>query len=90
MKEDRILEQLDRMVETGRITQDEADRLCEARGTARFDEVMGEIRARHAGVHTDAAVAGGRMSPDEADELLDRVRAGDHSGELRAQIRRSG
>jgi polyhydroxyalkanoate synthesis regulator phasin len=90
MNEDRLMEQLDRMVQTGRITEDEAVRLREAQGTERFDQVMGEIRARHARVHTDAAVSDGRMAPDEADELLDRVRAGDHSKELRAQIRRSG
>ncbi len=48
---------------------------------------MGEIRARHAQVHTDAAVATGRLSQEEADATLDRVRGGEHTAELRAHIR---
>jgi hypothetical protein len=38
-------------------------------------------------MHTDAAVAAGRMSPEDADASLVRVRDGEHSAELRAHIR---
>jgi len=49
--------------------------------------VLAGVRARHAQVHTDAAVAGGTMSQAQAEAYLERVRNGDHSRELRAHIR---
>jgi polyhydroxyalkanoate synthesis regulator phasin len=87
MRETRIIEQLDTMVGAGRITAEEADRLRATAGTAEFGAILGAVRARHAQVHTDAAVAAGRMSPEEAAASLDRVRDGEHSAELRAHIK---
>jgi polyhydroxyalkanoate synthesis regulator phasin len=84
--EHRIMEQLDRMVASGRITEDEAGRLRAAERSAAFEEVVTGIRARHAQVHTDAAVAEGRMSQSEADGFVDRMRSGEHAKELRSQI----
>ena len=90
MNEDRMMEQLDRMVESGRITDAEAQRLRATRGTAEFAAALNEVRARHAGVHLDRDVSEGRMSADEARGYLDQVRAGDHSRQLRSEIRGSG
>jgi hypothetical protein len=87
MQQERIIEQLEKMVAAGRITPVEAARLRASAGTAEFDTVMGTIRARHARPHTDAAVAAGRMSQEEAEASLDRVRAGDHSPALRSHIK---
>jgi hypothetical protein len=87
MNEERIIERLDAMVAADRITEDEATRLRASVGTADFDDVLAGIRARHAQVHTDDAVAVGRMSSDEADGLVERVRAGEHSSELRRHIK---
>jgi polyhydroxyalkanoate synthesis regulator phasin len=87
MEHERIIEQLEKMVAAGRITPEEAARLRASAGGPEFDAVMGTIRTRHARPHTDAAVAAGRMSTEEADALLDRVRAGDHSPALRSQIK---
>jgi hypothetical protein len=78
------------MVASGRVTQEEATRLRAAAGTAEFDAVMGSIRARHAAIHTDAAVAAGTMSPDDAARSLERVRGGEHSADLRRHIRGVG
>ena len=75
------------MVASGRITEEEAGRLRAAEGSAAFEEVVAGIRARHAQVHTDAAVAEGRISESEADGLLTRVRSGEHSKELRSNIK---
>jgi hypothetical protein len=86
----RVLEQLDRMVASGRITPEEADRLRKAAGTTEFEAAMGAIRARHAQVHTDAAVAAGTMSPEDAAAALERARQGDHSADLRRHIRGAG
>jgi polyhydroxyalkanoate synthesis regulator phasin len=86
----RVIEQLDRMIASGRITAEEADRLRVSEGTTEFDAVMGAIRARHAQAHTDAAVAAGTMSPEDASAALERVRQGDHSADLRRHIRGAG
>ena len=70
VNEHRIIEQVDRMVASGRITEEEVGRLRAAEGSAAFEEVVAAIRARHAQVHTDAAVAEGRISQSEADGFL--------------------
>lgn len=87
MDPQRMMERLDAMVSSGRITEEEAVRLRASEGTPAFDDVVARIRARHAQAHTDPAVAEGRMSRQEADRLLERVLAGEHSTELRRQVR---
>jgi hypothetical protein len=87
MHPERIIERLDDMVSSGRITPAEAAALRATVGTAEFDVVMASIRARHAQAHTDAAVAEGAMTPQDAADSLERVRDGDHSPDLRRHIR---
>lgn len=87
MDPQRMMERLDAMVSNGRITEDEAVQLRASEGTSAFDDVVARIRARHAQAHTDPAVDEGRMSQQEADGLLERVLAGEHSTELRKQVR---
>jgi polyhydroxyalkanoate synthesis regulator phasin len=87
VNQQRIIEQLDTMVASGRILQEEAVRLRACEGADEFDAVLADIRARHAQVHTDSAVAGGTMDQEEAARYLERVRSGEHSRELRALIR---
>ena len=87
MNQQRIIEQLDAMVASGRVLEDEAVRLRACQGTDEFDAILVGIRARHAQVHTDAAVAGGTMDQEEAARYLERVRDGEHSRELRAHIK---
>ncbi len=86
MKEDRIIQQVDRMVAAGRITDEEAAQLRAAEGTPEFDAVVGAIRARHAGAHMEAAVAEGDMNQAEADGYLARLRSGEHPKGLRAKL----
>lgn len=87
MKQERIITQVDRMVASGRITEEEAARLRSADGTADFQTAVGEIRARHASTHIQEAVADGEMSNQEADEYLELLRRGDHQIGLRARLR---
>jgi polyhydroxyalkanoate synthesis regulator phasin len=87
MNPQRMMARLDAMVANGRITADEAAQLRATEGTPAFDDVVASIRARHAQAHTDPAVADGTMSQEEADRLLERVLAGEHSTELRTQVR---
>jgi hypothetical protein len=90
MDPQRMMERLDAMVANGRITPDEAARLRATDGTPEFDQVVAGVRARHAQAHTDPAVAEGRMSQDDADAYLERVRDGEHSRDLRTGIRGKG
>ena len=92
-KRERLLERLDTMVASGRLTEDEAERFRAARDPGAFGEVVRDVRVRHAGTALDAAVDDGRMSREEADSILERMRMGDHSPALRGEtsgIRRAG
>lgn len=88
MKEDRILTQLDKMVASGRITEEEAARLRATEGTEDFRAAVGAVRARHAGTHLESAIADGEMTREEADTYLQRLQAGEHPKGLRARLRK--
>jgi hypothetical protein len=45
MREERIIEQVDKLVASGRITEDEAAQLRASEGTPEFDAAVGAIRA---------------------------------------------
>lgn len=82
----RIAGQADKLVAAGRLTADEAQRLRAAPDVSRAEQVVREIRARHASERLDAAVSEGAMSRQEADDVLERVRGGEHSRALRAHL----
>jgi polyhydroxyalkanoate synthesis regulator phasin len=84
----RIAGQADKLVAAGRLTADEAQRLRAAPDVSRAEQVVREIRARHASERLDAAVGEGAMSRQEADDLLERVRGGEHSRALRSHLSR--
>ncbi len=86
-RRDRILGTLDRMVASGRITENEAQDLRTATDERDFNQAVRNIRVRHAGVQLDEAVADGSLTRTEADRLLDRLRTGEHGGSLRARLR---
>jgi Arc/MetJ-type ribon-helix-helix transcriptional regulator len=89
-RRDRILAAVDRMVQTGRLTEGEAEALRTAADASEFNHAVREIRVRHAGVKLDAAVADGSMTRTEADNLLERLRQGEHGGGLRSRLRSLG
>lgn len=86
MNQDRILQQLDKMVASGRVTEEEAAALRAAAGTAEFEQAIGAVQARHAGEHMDSAIAAGEMTQAEADASLDQLRRGEHPKGLRARL----
>jgi polyhydroxyalkanoate synthesis regulator phasin len=86
MKQERILEQLDKMVASGRITEEEAADIRAAEGTEEFERAVGAIQARHAGEHVGSAIEAGEMTQEEADAYLDQLRRGDHPKGLRARL----
>lgn len=83
----RLLGSLDRMVEAGRVTEQEAELLRAATNPSEFENAVRAIRVRHAGVELDASVADGSLTRSEADALVDRLRHGEHGGGLRARVR---
>jgi hypothetical protein len=78
---------LDKLVGSGRITEEEADRL---RGGDRgvIDDTVVGIRVRHARAQLDAAITAREISREEADRFLERIWAGEHSPQLRAELAR--
>lgn len=88
MKEERIIQQLDKMVASGQVTRQEAERLRSTQGTPEFEAAIAAVRVRHASVRLDSAVNDGSMSREEADGHLEQLRQGAHPKGLRAQLRR--
>lgn len=71
-----LLERLDKLVEAGRITEEEAERLRAAEPGER-DDLIREIRLNHAKAKLDPAVEDGRLTQDEADDILGRLANGE-------------
>jgi hypothetical protein len=88
MNQSRILEQLDKMVSSGRVTDDEAARLRTANGTDEFGQVVNEIRMRHASVHMAQSVADGHITMKESESYLEQIRHGEHPRDLRSRLGR--
>lgn len=84
----RLLGRLDAMVKSGRVTETEAARLRTATEPGEFESAILEIRARHVGTRLDSAVDRGDLTRQDADAVLERVRAGEHSRALRAHLRK--
>lgn len=83
-----MIERLDQMVRSGRVTEAEAGEVRASGGGVDFEEAIRKIRVRHAAAKLDVAVNVGGMSRDEADGYLDRLGKGDHLRSLRAHLRR--
>ncbi|MBJ7608865.1 MAG: hypothetical protein JF887_05475 [Candidatus Dormibacteraeota bacterium] len=83
---ERIVQRLDKMVASGRVTETEAARLRAAAEPDQFDEAVRSIRVRHAGVRLDAAVESGEMTQEEADGYLTRLKQGEHPRGLRSHL----
>jgi hypothetical protein len=90
MKEEGILKQLDKMVASGQVTTEEAERLREAQGKPEFEAAVLDVRLRHAGERLHSAVSAGQMGQEEADDQLERLRTGEHPKGLRARLRAHG
>ena len=82
----RLIERLDQMVSSGRVTQEEAERLRAAEQPNEFDKVVGVIRRRHAKAHLDRDVDDGVLSSEEAKRIIERLESGQHPRVLRAEL----
>jgi hypothetical protein len=76
------------MVEAGRVTDEEAERVRTAADSGERDEAVRGIRLRHARARVGAEVRDGRVTQDEADLILRRLENGEHPRLLRGLRRR--
>jgi hypothetical protein len=83
-----VVERLEKLVQAGRLTEQEAERLRGAADQREFDGAVREIRIRHATERVDEAVEDGRLSRPEADALLERLHSGEDPRFLRGRLRR--
>jgi hypothetical protein len=84
----RLVQQLDRMVDKGQVTATEAERIRSANDPTEFDTAVIDVRLRHAGDRMSAAVHSGQMTQQEADDNLERLRRGEHPKGLRSHLRK--
>ena len=84
----RVVSQADKLVASGRLTPEEAERLRAADDHADAMQVVRDVRTRHASERLDAAVAEGSVSRGEADTIIGRIRGGEHSRALHADLAR--
>ena len=82
----RILERLDKMVASGRVTETEAAQLRAAAGPDQFEDTVRSIRVRHAGARLAEAVERGQMTQEEASGYLTGMKRGDHPRGLRSHL----
>jgi len=75
------------MVKKGQTTQDEADRLRQASDPEEFEVAVRAIRARHAYERLDGGVKDGTMSREEAGNVIERIKEGEHSRSFRLHLR---
>ena len=85
---ERLLERVDKMVQAGRVSIEEAERIRTAADSGESDNAIREIRLRHVRAQLDAEVREGRVSRAEADAILQRVENGEHPGRLLRSVRR--
>ena len=84
---ENIARGLDKMVKKGQMTQDEADRLQDASDPEEFEVAVRALRARHADKRLAGAVKDGTMTKQEANDVLERIKTGEHSRSLRSHLR---
>jgi hypothetical protein len=83
---DHLLARLDHMVAAGRVTPDEAARVRAANSEHERAAALRSIRERHATERVRTAVDEGRLEPAEADDIVQRLRAGEDAHHLRRRI----
>lgn len=84
----KIVASLDKMVKKGRMTEGEAARL-RATSETEFDAALRVLRLRHAEKQFDEAIADGHMTQKEADDILARIKRGEHPRSLRSHLHRN-
>ncbi len=87
-RRERLVERLEPMVESGRVTETEAARIRAAVEPKEFDDAVIDVRTRHARESLGAAVQGGQMTREDADAYLERIKKGERPKGLRSHVRK--
>jgi len=77
------------MVAAGRLTKEEAQRMRAASTAGEREEVARAVQMRHARSRLKEAVDGGRLTPAEAEALVERLDHGEDVSILRGIRRRA-
>lgn len=85
---EQLLARLDRMVEAGRVTAAEADRVRTAGSDAERAAALNVIRFRHAKARLAKAVSDGQITQADADRALKDFEHGEGPGTVRRLLRR--
>lgn len=75
MKREKVMKRLDQLIETGRLTADEAALLRSAQGDAEFDAAARQVRQRHVHEEVDAAVTANALTREEGNALANELLA---------------
>jgi hypothetical protein len=84
---DHVIKAIDALLESGQVTAEEAASLRTRAEDGQQDEVVVAIRVKHAEAALAAAVSDGSMTQQDAENYLRRLRAGEHSPSVRADLR---
>lgn len=79
----RLLERIDKLVQAGRVNEEDASRLRAAADTGELDEAAREIQLRHATARVNDAVEDGALTQEQAQAFLERLANGEDPRFLR-------
>lgn len=82
----RLIGRLDKMVQTGRLTEEDAQRLRAAANSGQLDDAVREIQLKHARERVNTAVENGRLGQEEARAIFDRLAKGEDPHFLRGLL----
>lgn len=88
MSSARALRRIDKMVASERVTEEEAERLRAAAEAGDVEAEARTVRLRHLQVKVDDAVGDGRLSQEEAADVLKDAEDGRHPVLLRKLLRK--
>ena len=83
-----VLQRVEKMVEAGRIDDEDAARLRAAADSGGLDEAVVDVRRKHAKARVGDALAAGRLNEHEAGVILERLERGEDPRLLLRGVRR--
>lgn len=81
---------IDRLVSSGRLTEEQAKELRQATSGEDLGQRAHAIQVQHASRALAEAVAAGKLSQAAADEYLDRLNRGENAHRVRRELRVAG
>lgn len=76
-------DKLDKLIQAGRLTEDDAERLTAAAKSGELNDAAREMQLKHARARVNAAVEDGRLTQEDAQAIFDRLENGEDPRFLR-------